>query len=124
MSDVNLDNLSPETIAALQNLCDKFNGKKEGQTASKRDQLFFLETKVTNQIYSHIENCPEDDLKKIWATLYNGEAPDHTQIFIQLEQFMDKCDNKQLIKLHEECVGKTDLGDGLLSIINATEIKL
>jgi len=124
--ELKVEDLSPKAREELNNLCNKLKkGDNTGQLLSRKDQMFYLEGKIINQIYSVIEQCPIDKLKEFWSSIYNGKPPeDQSQIFTEIEQFLDICSNKQLVKLNELCVGKTDLNEGFMSIISAKEIDL
>ncbi len=122
MTDVN--DLSPAALEELDKMCAKMNKDKKGNHMSKKDQLFFIERKIIDQVFSHIEQCEAKRLAEIWGTIHNGNSPDEIVMFNQIEQHIDGCSRKQLQKLYEFCIGETDLGTGFLSIVNAKEVKI
>ena len=122
MTDVK--DLSPSALEELDKLCVRLTKDKKGPSLSKKDQLFFIERKIMDQIFSHIEQCDISRLKEIWKHIFNGDYPNEIEIFNQIEQHTDMCSRKQLQKMYAFCVGETDLGSGYLAIVNAAEVKL
>ena len=68
--ELKVEDLSPKAREELNNLCNKLKkGDNTGQLLSRKDQMFYLEGKIINQIYSVIEQCPIDKLKDFWKGL-------------------------------------------------------